>query len=119
MTDPSNPTALATHYAHLAKVARIIAAALVSRASHNGAQGRKFLTDHRMLVTHTLKRSAGIGHVEDGLSESVAELADSFVIMILATGFLEVSFFFFFWRSRYPRFEAAWFPRSLQYGSRH
>ena len=91
-TDPSNPTALATHYAHLAKVARIISAALVSRASHNAAQGRRFLTDHRMLVAHTLKRSAGIGHVEDGLSESVAELADSFIVMIVATGFLEVSF---------------------------
>lgn len=47
-----------------------------------------------MLVAHTLKRSAGIGHVEDGLSESVAELADSFVVMIVATGFLEVSSFF-------------------------
>ena len=72
-------------------MARIISAALVSRASHNAAQGRRFLTDHRMLVTHTLKRSAGIGHVEDGLSESVAELADAFVVMIVATGFLEVS----------------------------
>lgn len=94
-SDPSNPGALATHYAHLAKVARIISAALVSRASHNAAQGRRFLTDHRMLVAHTLKRSAGIGHVEDGFSESVAELADSFVVMILATGFLEVSFSLF------------------------
>lgn len=73
-------------------MARIISAALVSRASHNAAQGRRFLTDHRMLVAHTLKRSAGIGHVEDGLSESVAELADSFIVMIVATGFLEVSF---------------------------
>jgi nuclear pore complex protein Nup205 len=73
-------------------VAHIISAALVSRGSHNAAQGRRFLADHRMLVAHTLKRSAGIGHVEDGLSESVAELADSFVVMIVATEFLEVSF---------------------------
>ncbi|SPO02941.1 related to nucleoporin [Cephalotrichum gorgonifer] len=87
--DPSSPAAMATHYALLAKVSCIISAALVSRASHNTAQGRRFLTDHRMLVAHTLKRSAGIGHVDDGLSESVAELADSFIVMITATGFLE------------------------------
>ena len=88
-------------------MARIISAALVSRASHNAAQGRRFLTAHRMLVAHTLKRSAGIGHVEDEFSESVAELADSFVVMILVTGFLEVSFspFFFLFT---PFFFGSW-----------
>ncbi|PKS13291.1 hypothetical protein jhhlp_000062 [Lomentospora prolificans] len=89
--DPNNPQSLTNHYALLAKVARIIGAALVSRGSHNLPQGRRFLTDHRMLVAHTLKRSAGIGHVggEDVLAERIAELADSFVVMIIATGFLE------------------------------
>ena len=47
-----------------------------------------------MLVAHTLKRSAGIGHVggadEEALAERIGELADSFVVMIIATGFLEV-----------------------------
>ncbi|CAI4219128.1 unnamed protein product [Parascedosporium putredinis] len=91
--DPNNPMALTNHYALLAKVARIIGAALVSRGSHNLPQGRRFLTNHRMLVAHTLKRSAGIGHVgsEDELAEMIAELADSFVVMIIATGFLETN----------------------------
>lgn len=55
-------------------------------------QGRKFLTEHRMLVTHTLKRSAGIGGAAPGetLEERVEELADALVVVIAATGFLEV-----------------------------
>jgi hypothetical protein len=44
-----------------------------------------------MLVTHTLKRAAGIGHVDDVLLEQIEELADAFVIIIVATGFLDVS----------------------------
>lgn len=72
---------------------RIIGAALVSRGSHNVVQGRRFLTDHRMLVTHTLKRSAGIGaEGGDVLEERVGDLADALMVIIAATGFLEVSF---------------------------
>jgi hypothetical protein len=45
-----------------------------------------------MLVAHTLKRSAGIGTgVEDvALEEKVEDLADALVVIIAATGFLEV-----------------------------
>ena len=89
--DPSNPKALERHYSLLAKVARIIGAAIVSRGSHNVLQGRRFLTDHRMLVSHTLKRSAGIGHMDGGLEERIEDLAEAFVVVIMATGFLEVS----------------------------
>lgn len=44
-----------------------------------------------MLVTHTLKRSAGIGGAagDDGLDARVEELADALVVIISATGFLE------------------------------
>jgi nuclear pore complex protein Nup205 len=89
-TDAQQPKALETHYALLAKVARIIGAAILSRAEHNLPQGRRFLRDHRDLVTHTLKRSAGIGPVEGGLRERIEDLGDAFVMMITATGFLEV-----------------------------
>ncbi|RCI09199.1 hypothetical protein L249_1469 [Ophiocordyceps polyrhachis-furcata BCC 54312] len=86
-----NPRALEQHYDLLAKVVRIIAAVLVSRGNNSTAQGRRFLTDHRMLVTHTLKRSAGIGvnQADDALEDRVADLADAFMIVIAATGFLE------------------------------
>lgn len=45
-----------------------------------------------MLVTHTLKRSAGIGGgvSNDALDEKVGDLADALVVVIAATGFLEV-----------------------------
>ncbi|CAM1502942.1 Fc.00g077180.m01.CDS01 [Cosmosporella sp. VM-42] len=87
----ANPRALQQHYDLLAKVIRIIGAALVSRGSHNIVQGRKFLTEHRMLVTHTLKRSAGIGNgaADDKLEEKVEELAEGLMVVIAATGFLE------------------------------
>lgn len=91
----SDSKALERHYTLLVKVARIIGAAIVSRGSHNVLQGRKFLTEHRMLVMHVLKRSAGIGAgagKTDGLlSERVDELAEAFMVVITATGFLDVS----------------------------
>lgn len=92
-TDSKNPRALEQHYDLLAKITRIIGAALLSRGSHNIVQGRKFLTEHRMLVTHTLKRSAGIGSgsADEGLEERIGELADALMVVIAATGFLEVS----------------------------
>ncbi|KAG6013535.1 hypothetical protein E4U43_007237, partial [Claviceps pusilla] len=95
-SDAQNSHALEQHYDLLAKVVRIVGAALLSRGSHNIVQGRKFLTDHRMLVTHTLKRSAGIGGGGTGtgtsnptLDEKVGDLADALMVVIAATGFLD------------------------------
>ncbi len=88
--DPTDTATLARHYGLLAKVARVVGAAIVSRGSHNVLQGRRFLTEHRMLVLHVLKRSAGIGAIAPVLGEKVDELAEAFMILITATGFLEV-----------------------------
>ncbi|KAI1758752.1 nucleoporin Nup186/Nup192/Nup205 [Hypoxylon sp. FL1150] len=89
----SDSRALERHYTLLVKVARIIGAAIVSRGSHNVLQGRRFLTEHRMLVMHVLKRSAGIGagsgKKDELLSERIDELAEAFMVIITATGFLD------------------------------
>ncbi|KAI1417662.1 nucleoporin Nup186/Nup192/Nup205 [Hypoxylon sp. FL1857] len=91
--DSSDTRALERHYTLLVKVARIVGAAIVSRGSHNVLQGRRFLTEHRMLVMHVLKRSAGIGagggKADELLSERVSELAEAFMVLITATGFIE------------------------------
>ncbi|KAI0011756.1 nucleoporin Nup186/Nup192/Nup205 [Xylariaceae sp. FL0662B] len=91
--DSSDTRALERHYTLLAKVAQIIGAAIVSRGSHNVLQGRRFLTEHRMLVMHVLKRSAGIGagagKLEGLLSDRIHDLAEAFMVLITATGFLE------------------------------
>ncbi|KAH6605139.1 nuclear pore complex subunit [Trichoderma cornu-damae] len=89
--DAANPRALEQHYDLLAKVVRIIGAAILSRGNNNVTQGRKFLTDHRMLVSHALKRSAGIGtgNEDRRLEERIEELADALVVVIAATSFLE------------------------------
>jgi nuclear pore complex protein Nup205 len=92
----SDGRALENHYSLLVKVTRIIGAAIVSRGSHNVLQGRRFLTEHRMLVMHVLKRSAGIGtgsgRLDAALEERIQELAEAFMVIIMATGFLEVRF---------------------------
>ncbi|KAG6041533.1 hypothetical protein E4U41_003693 [Claviceps citrina] len=90
-SDVQNSQASEQHYDLLAKVVRIVGAALLSRGSHNIVQGRKFLADHRMLVTHTLKRSAGIGGGATNrvLDEKIGDLADALMVVIAATGFLE------------------------------
>ncbi|KAI0128352.1 nucleoporin Nup186/Nup192/Nup205 [Xylariales sp. AK1849] len=93
----SDDRALENHYALLVKVTRIIGAAIVSRGSHNVLQGRRFLTEHRMLVMHVLKRSAGIGgtgavngsKLDVALEERIQDLAEAFMVIITATGFLE------------------------------
>ncbi|KAI0534656.1 nucleoporin Nup186/Nup192/Nup205 [Xylaria digitata] len=91
--EPSDSKALERHYLLLVKVARIISVAIVSRGSHNILQGRRFLADHRMLVTHVLKRSAGIGagvgKMDPMLAGRIGDLAEAFMVMITATGFLE------------------------------
>jgi nuclear pore complex protein Nup205 len=90
---PSDASALERHYLLLVKVAQIIGVAVVSRGAHNILQGRRFLADHRMLVTHVLKRSAGIGagagSPDSILAVRIGDLAEAFMIMITATGFLE------------------------------
>jgi len=108
--DARNTMALEKHYTLLVSLARIVGAAVLARGAHNVLQGRRFLTQHRMLVVHTLKRSAGIGTVGNGarsgnavtnagngeaqakLEERIEELAEAFMLLITATGFLEVSF---------------------------
>lgn len=90
----SDSRSLENHYALLVKVARIIGAAVVSRGSHNVVQGRRFLTEHRLLVVHVLKRSAGIGtgggKMDVHLDDKIQELAEAFLVIVMATGFLEV-----------------------------
>jgi nuclear pore complex protein Nup205 len=88
--------ALERHYGLLVRVARVISAAVLSRGGHNVTQARRFLAQHRLLVAHTLKRSAGIGTAGPGgssqaeLEDRTEELAEAFMILITASGFLEV-----------------------------
>ncbi|KAI2630504.1 nucleoporin Nup186/Nup192/Nup205 [Xylaria nigripes] len=92
--ESSDSKALEKHYHLLVKVARILGVAIVSRGSHNVLQGRRFLADHRLLVMHVLKSSAGIGagagNMDAMLSQRIHELAEAIMVMIMATGFLEV-----------------------------
>ncbi|KAK7987638.1 hypothetical protein PG989_007953 [Apiospora arundinis] len=89
----SDPRVLENHYTLLVQVMRIIGASIVSRGSHNVLQGRRFLTEHRMLVTHVLKRSQGIGangsKTDAQLEDKIEELAEAFMVLMLRTGFID------------------------------
>jgi nuclear pore complex protein Nup205 len=105
--DATDTAGLEKHYGLLVRVARIVAAAVVRQGSHNVLQGRRFLTMSRGLVVHVLKRSVGIGgkntasagsvngpgsKVQLELDDRIEELAEAFMILITATGFLDVSY---------------------------
>ncbi|CAN8096727.1 unnamed protein product [Discula destructiva] len=87
--------ALEKLYSLLLRVARIIGAAVLASGSQSTAtQGpaRRFLTEHRMLIVHVLKKSAGIGHglkASLQLEESIEDLAEAFMVLITTTEFLE------------------------------
>lgn len=93
------------------RVARAVCAAVLARGPQSSvAQGpaRRFLSENRTLVVQTLKRSAGIGGPAAGggggggggggvlppqalllLEDAVEELAEAFMVLVAATGFLE------------------------------
>jgi nuclear pore complex protein Nup205 len=74
---------------------RVICAAVLSRGSQNEhtlEQGRKFLMENRLSIMAVLKKSAGIsGGGNDTSKDGVDELAESFMLLMTITGFLEVS----------------------------
>lgn len=72
---------------------RVICAAVLSRGPQNQQtidQGRRFLSENRLSVLAILKQSAGLGN-SIGVSEQIIdELAESFLLLISMTGFLDV-----------------------------
>ncbi|KAB5557905.1 nucleoporin Nup186/Nup192/Nup205 [Coniochaeta sp. 2T2.1] len=96
--DASDPASLEKHYGLLVRVTRIVAAAVMRQGSANILQGRRFLTQSRGLVVHVLKRSVGIGgrgpnavggKAQLALEERIEELAEAFMVLIMATDFLD------------------------------
>jgi nuclear pore complex protein Nup205 len=74
---------------------RVINAAVLSRGSQNEqtlAQGRKFLSENRLSTLTVFKRSMKLGSVDNIVSdECVEDLAESYMLLISLTGFLDVS----------------------------
>jgi len=71
---------------------RVICGALLSRGAQNEQcleQGRRFLSENRLSIMAVLKKSAGLvpGVV---VSEAIEDLADSFMLLVTFTGFVEV-----------------------------
>jgi nuclear pore complex protein Nup205 len=87
--------ALIKHYDILGALMRVICAAVLSRGAQNHQtleQGRRFLSENRLSVLAILKRSAGLNNSSDGSQQSIDELAESFLLLISITGFLDVGF---------------------------
>jgi hypothetical protein len=90
--DIEGPDGVSKHYNLLTAIMRVICGALLSRGPQNEQcleQGRRFLSENRLSIMAVLKKSAGLvaGVV---VSEAIEDLADSFMLLVTFTGFLEV-----------------------------
>jgi nuclear pore complex protein Nup205 len=104
-SDIEGPDAITKHYRLLAAVMRVICAAVLSRGSQNQQtleQGRRFLSENRLSILAVLKKSAGLGNTSGISEQSIDELADSFMLLISVTGFLDVSDQVLIFYSRFP-----------------
>lgn len=84
---------MSKHYNLLSAIMRVICVALLSRGAQNEQtlkQGRRFLSENRLSILAVLKKSAGLvaGVV---VSEQIEDLAESYLLLLTFTGFLEVS----------------------------
>lgn len=92
--DIDDNNAVSKHYELLASLMRLVSAAVLSRGSQNQQtleQGRRFLTENRLSILALFKKSAGIGTGPGGSRESINELAESYMLLMSVTGFLDVS----------------------------
>ena len=90
--DIEGPDVVSKHYSLLAAIMRVVCAALLSRGAQNEQsleQGRRFLTENRLPILAVLKKSAGLV-AGVFVSEQVEDLAESFILLVTFTGFLEV-----------------------------
>jgi nuclear pore complex protein Nup205 len=73
---------------------RVINAAVISRGELNEQTltlGRRFLGENRLSVLTVFKRSVNIGNPVAVPEDLVEELAESYVLLITLTGFIDVS----------------------------
>lgn len=91
--DIDDENAISKHYELLASVMRVVCAAVLSRGSQNQqtlGQGRKFLAENRLSILAVFKKSAGIGTGSVLSGQIIDELAESFMLLMTITGFLDV-----------------------------
>jgi nuclear pore complex protein Nup205 len=99
-SDIDGPDAVNNHYRLLAAVMRVICAAVLSRGSQNQQtleHGRRFLSENRLSILAVLKKSAGLGNTTGVSQQSVDDLADSYMLLMSVTGFMDVSDRFLFY----------------------
>jgi nuclear pore complex protein Nup205 len=92
-SDIEGPDAISKHYTLLTAVMRVLCASVLSRGPQNQQtleQGRRFLGENRLSILAVLKKSAGLGNSMGATEQSLDELADSFMLLISVSGFLEV-----------------------------
>lgn len=90
-----NPDALRNYYQLLLSMLRVIVSAVFARGVHNEQmmeQTRAFLAENRQSMVGVFKRHARIGGAAAAdCHETLNDLVKSYVALISATGFVEVS----------------------------
>lgn len=92
--DIDGPGAVGKHYDLLSAIVRILCAVIISRGSQNQQtieQGHKFLSENRLSILSVLKKSAGLGSPVGASAQSIDELAESYMLLISITDFVDVS----------------------------
>ncbi|KAG9245395.1 nucleoporin Nup186/Nup192/Nup205 [Calycina marina] len=87
------PDAVSKHYDLLTALMRVTCAVVLSRGSQNAQTldiGRRFLTENRLSIMAVLKKSAGIGAQSDVVGGSIGELADSYMVLMSITGYIDL-----------------------------
>ena len=100
--DIDEPASLKTFYELVLAVLRIIAAVVLSRGAQNKQTieaVRDFLAEYRLLMVGILKRESKVVAYEKRVGEGdlegvLGELGEVIVVLVAATGFMEVSFLF-------------------------
>jgi len=93
-SDINHDNAIEKHYGLLAALMRVICAAVLSRGEQNERtldQGRRFLNENRLSILAVLKKSAGIGTGADASEPSIDALAESYMLLMSVSGFLDAS----------------------------
>lgn len=94
-TDIDERRAVDEHYKLLIALMRVINAAVLSRGSQHQqtiAQGRRFLSEHRLSLLAVFKRSSNLGMTSSVVpDETVEELVELYMYLITMTDYLDVS----------------------------
>ena len=91
--DLNNPEALTRYLDLMLAMLHVLNAIVLSMGSENDAVlalTRQFIQENRLAISSIFKRSARIGHINEGNKDVIDKLVGAFTLLMSASGFLDV-----------------------------